>query len=215
MTVDQLDLVQPVNRLGEGIVVAVAARSDRAERLRLGGALGVADRQVLHAAITVVNEVGQRVTTGEDGHLEGIESQLGTEVLDPPAHDRPPEDVDDKGGVDEPDARPDVSQIGHPQAVRRDGAEHPLDEIGRPRAAERLWLASGGTDLRADFCDPTVLLCSSGHAAVWAERQGGRGRAVDLAEAAHIGAEGWASCAAAAGVVRDPTRRAPELEVRD
>jgi len=88
---------------------------------------------------------------------------------------------------------------------------------GQPPAhrPERLWLASGGTDLRADFCDPTVLLCSSDHAAVWAERQGGHGRAVDLAEAARLGAEGWASCAAAAAVVRDPTGRDPELGVRD
>ena len=71
--------------------------------------------------------------------------------------------------------------------------------VGRP---ERLWLASGGTDLRGDFCDPTVLLCSPEHAADWAERQGGRGRAVELAEGALLGAEDWASCAAAVDVVR-------------
>ena len=88
---------------------------------------------------------------------------------------------------------------------------------GQPPADRpaRLWLALGGTDLRADFCDPTVLLCSSEHAATWAERQGGHGRAVDLAQAARLGAEDWASCAAAAGVVREATRRDPELEVRD
>jgi hypothetical protein len=71
--------------------------------------------------------------------------------------------------------------------------------------SERLWLASGGTVLRGDFCDPTVLLCSPKHAAVWAERQGGRGRAVDLAEAARLGAEGWASCAVAVDAVRART----------
>lgn len=75
---------------------------------------------------------------------------------------------------------------------------------------ERLWLASGGTDLRGDFCDPTVLLCSPEHASVWAERQGGHGRALDLAEAALLGAAGWASCAAAVDVVRDPRRRHSE-----
>ena len=77
-------------------------------------------------------------------------------------------------------------------------------EAGRPPSdrPERLWLASGGTDLRGDFCDPTVLLCSPEHAVIWAERQGGRGRAVDLAEAARLGAEGWASCAAAVDVIR-------------
>jgi Alkylmercury lyase len=68
---------------------------------------------------------------------------------------------------------------------------------------ERLWLAAGGSDLRGDFCDPTVLLCSPEHAAIWAERQGDRGHAVDLAEAARLGAEGWASCAVAVALVRE------------
>lgn len=74
---------------------------------------------------------------------------------------------------------------------------------GRPPVdgPERMWLASGGTDLRGDFCDPTVLLCSREHAAIWAERQGGHGRAVDLTEAAELGSEGWASCAAAVSAV--------------
>lgn len=79
---------------------------------------------------------------------------------------------------------------------------------GRPPAdrPERVWLATGGTDLRGDFCDPTVLLCSPQHAAVWAERQAGQGRAIDLAEAAQLGAEGWASCASAVELVRDRAR---------
>jgi len=71
--------------------------------------------------------------------------------------------------------------------------------IDRP---ERLWLAAGGTDLRGGFCDPTVLLCSPDHAAIWAQRQGNRGHAIDLAEAARLGAGGWASCAVAGALVR-------------
>lgn len=63
--------------------------------------------------------------------------------------------------------------------------------------SERLWLADDGTDLRADFCAPTVILCSPGHADVWSERQAGRGRVVDLAEGARLGRESWASCAGA------------------
>ena len=63
---------------------------------------------------------------------------------------------------------------------------------GRP---ERLWLAAGGTDLRAEFCTPTVLLCSSAHADAWAARQQGRGQALDLAEASRIGAAEWAAYA--------------------
>jgi hypothetical protein len=84
-------------------------------------------------------------------------------------------------------------------------------DAGQPAAdrPERLWLATGGSSLRGDFCDPTVLLCSSDHAAVWAERQQGRGRAVDLVEAATLGAEGWASCAAIAGKVRNQPGMGP------
>ena len=103
-----------------------------------------------------------------------------------------------------------ASALGSDAAIRTEcavcGKTISFDtRAGQPPAdrPERLWLASGGTDLRGDFCDPTVLLCSRKHAAVWAERQGGRGRAVDLTEAAELGAEGWASCAAAVGAVRD------------
>lgn len=62
----------------------------------------------------------------------------------------------------------------------------------------RLWLADGGADMRADFCTPTVLLCSEAHAADWARRQPAGGRALTLAEAADLGAQSWASAAAAA-----------------
>ena len=106
-----------------------------------------------------------------------------------------------------------ASALGADAAIRTAcavcGREIALDtRAGRPPAdrAERLWLATGGTDLRGDFCDPTMLLCSPEHAATWAERQGGHGRAVDLAEAARLGAQGWASCATAVDVVRDRTK---------
>jgi hypothetical protein len=87
---------------------------------------------------------------------------------------------------------------------------------GQPPAdrPERLWLASGGSSLRGDFCDPTVLLCSPDHAAVWAERQQGRGRSVDLVEAATLGSEGWASCAATAATVRASVDEADRMSAR-
>jgi hypothetical protein len=63
---------------------------------------------------------------------------------------------------------------------------------------ERLWLADGGSDLRGSFCTPTVLLCGDEHAATWAEAQHGRGRLLDLAEAARLGGADWAGCATTA-----------------
>ncbi len=71
---------------------------------------------------------------------------------------------------------------------------------GRPskRSSARLWLSAGGADMRADFCTPTVLLCSQAHARIWAERHGGHGRALTVADAADLGATNWASVAATA-----------------
>ena len=77
---------------------------------------------------------------------------------------------------------------------------HGQSAPGRP---ERLWLADGGEDLRRDFCSPTVLLCSTTHAEKWAHLQGGRGRAVELGEAADLGREAWAGCARAATELRE------------
>ncbi len=68
---------------------------------------------------------------------------------------------------------------------------------GRVPAADaaRLWLSAGGADMRADFCTPTVLLCSQEHASVWSERQQGRGTALDLTDAVVEGAASWRSAA--------------------
>lgn len=65
----------------------------------------------------------------------------------------------------------------------------------------RLWLSAGGADMRADFCTPTVLLCSDEHARVWAERQAGHGRALSLDETIDEGARSWGSAAATAARV--------------
>ena len=71
---------------------------------------------------------------------------------------------------------------------------------GRPggQTSARLWLSAGGTDMRVDFCTPTVLLCSVAHAEVWAKRHAGHGRALTMAEAVDLGATNWASVAATA-----------------
>lgn len=97
--------------------------------------------------------------------------------------------------------------IGIPAALGVDGAiSTKCGACGRPITLrfptavdedrpERLWLAAGGTDLRAEFCTPTVLLCSVEHADGWAERQGHRGRVLDLGQAWRLGAGAWASYA--------------------
>ncbi len=60
--------------------------------------------------------------------------------------------------------------------------------------------------MRAEFCAPTVLLCSDDHAHVWSERQAGRGTILSLDAAADEGATDWRSAAAAAVEVRGVAR---------
>src|SRR5439155_5258671 len=54
---DDLCLVQPDDRLGKGVVVRVTDTADRGFDSGLGQSLRVADRQVLGATITMVNEI--------------------------------------------------------------------------------------------------------------------------------------------------------------
>lgn len=79
---------------------------------------------------------------------------------------------------------------------------------GRPTRTgpERLWISAEEDDLRTSFCAPTVLLCGQEHGAKWAERQAQAGELVSLDEAADLGADTWAGCAAAA-------RRLAEVEI--
>ena len=53
---DHLGLVEAVDGLGEGVVVAVADTADRRLDAGLGEALGVFDRDVLHATVAVMDE---------------------------------------------------------------------------------------------------------------------------------------------------------------
>tara|TARA_E500000318_G_scaffold102311_1_gene106517 strand:+ start:392 stop:664 length:273 start_codon:yes stop_codon:yes gene_type:complete len=53
---DDLGLVEAIDRLGQGVVVAAAHAADRWLDPRLGQAFGVLDRDVLAAAIGVMDE---------------------------------------------------------------------------------------------------------------------------------------------------------------
>lgn len=74
-------------------------------------------------------------------------------------------------------------------------------------AAAKLWLSAGGSDMRVDFCTPTVLLCSEGHARDWADRHGNHGQALTLELAAAEGAAEWRSAADVALELRSASTR--------
>jgi len=54
--VDDLGLIETVDGLGERVVIAVADTADRRLDAGLGQALGIADRDILHAAVRMMNQ---------------------------------------------------------------------------------------------------------------------------------------------------------------
>ena len=79
---DEFGLVQPDQRLGERIVIRVALRPDRVDRGGLGEPLGVPNRQVLDAAIRMMDEILERLAglrASPDRLLQGIEGDVGAQ----------------------------------------------------------------------------------------------------------------------------------------
>src|SRR3954447_20503556 len=99
---DHLGFVETVDGFGEGIVVAVPDAADRRLDPRLGEPLGIFNREVLHPAITVVDEAA--ASDGPafvQGLLQRIQHKAGVRRAgDTPADDTPRKDVDNKGDVD-------------------------------------------------------------------------------------------------------------------
>ena len=56
-TADDLGLVQPVDRLGQGVIVRVTNTADRRVNSRFSQAFRVADRQILTTPVAVMNQV--------------------------------------------------------------------------------------------------------------------------------------------------------------
>ncbi len=74
---DQLGLVQPVDRLGQRVVVAVALAADRRFDARFGQPLGIVDADILQPAIRVTDEGAFPLgLPGVQGLLQGIEHEI-------------------------------------------------------------------------------------------------------------------------------------------
>ena len=101
---DEFCLVQSDDGFGEGIIVGVAYRADRWFDAGFGETLGVSNGQILRAGIGMMYQAAVRIggfgVAGPDGLFEGVEGQVGTKRhRDPPSHDEPLVDVDNKGYV--------------------------------------------------------------------------------------------------------------------
>src|SRR5579863_1133046 len=140
--VDDLGFVKTIDRLGEGVVVAVADAADRRLQPGFDQPFGVFDRNVLHAAIAVVNQAAasDRPTLVER-LLQRIEHETGVgRTRDAPAHDPPGESIDDEGDVDEALPSRDEGKVRDPERVRPGRLElavHLVERTGGRTIADR------------------------------------------------------------------------------
>ena len=122
--------VEPVDRFGQGVVVAIADAADRRYEAGLAETLRVLDRDVLHAAIRVVDETAADRPAFLQGLLQRIEHEAGMRrARRAPADDPAGVSVDDEGHVDEACPGCDVGEVRHPQRVRPRCAELAIDVV--------------------------------------------------------------------------------------
>lgn len=133
---DQLGLVEAVDRLGEGVVVARSHRAYARLNPSLGETLSDGDRGVLTTPICVVDNifhVPARSLTSPYRMLDRVEHQRGRHrSAGAPADDPARVSVDHERHVDP--ARPGrhIRHVGHPQPVRCRRRELALHQILRP-----------------------------------------------------------------------------------
>src|SRR5574344_2534368 len=144
LTINHFCLVQTVDRLGQGVVVGVAHAAHRGFDTRLGQALRIADRDILHASVTVMDQPALHGLAGIQRLLQSIQHEVGARRAGyPPADDSPGKDVDDEGDIHKALPGGDVGEIRDPQGVRTTGLELAIDVILRTRHRP---VADGGTE---------------------------------------------------------------------
>src|SRR5690606_32058502 len=128
---DQFGLVEADNRLRECVVVGGADAPDGRLYAGFGESLGVTNRDVLHAAIAVVNErlTGAKIAVVQR-LLERIQCDIATQrARHSPTDDRAGVRIDHEGDVPRASPRRDVAQSRHPQSVRPRHSEGPIDTV--------------------------------------------------------------------------------------
>lgn len=134
-TVDDLGVEEPVDRLGQRIVIAVADAANRGFDTRFGQAFGIAYGQILAATVAVVNQphaFGRAALM--DCLFEGIEDEtcMGRSA-DTPAHDAAGLGVDDESHTGEPFPIGDIGEVAHPEHVRGGAPELAVHLVQRAR----------------------------------------------------------------------------------
>src|SRR6185437_8620213 len=135
--VNDFGLEEADHGFGQGVVVRVSATADRGFDARVEEPLGVADREILDAAIAVMHEPRFAIANAlANGLLERIQRQVAPQgARDAPADDPPGKDVDDERDIDEAAPRGDVGEIRHPE-LGHASTQIVLDIYGRFRPSE-------------------------------------------------------------------------------
>ena len=95
-------LVQPDDGFGQGVVVGVAGAADRAVNPRFLQTLGITNRQVLRAAVAVMDQAIS-ISAGMKSLFQGIKHQVSTHAAGgTPAHDAVGKGIDNERRVHEP-----------------------------------------------------------------------------------------------------------------
>src|SRR5437870_5497430 len=131
---NDLGLEQSDDGLRQRVVVRIAGTTDRRLNPGLGQALRVADRKILHATITVMDEPRRLFDRSiVERLLQRIEREIAAQrIRCPPAYDPPREHVDHERDVREPSPRRHEGEVGYPKLVGRRGLELPRDQVLRP-----------------------------------------------------------------------------------
>src|ERR1700737_4469946 len=113
---DELSLVKAVDGLRQRVVIGVPARPDRAHGAGLGEPFGIADGQVLDAAVGVMNQAFEvDRASSPDRHLKGIQRELCSQRgRDLPTDDVATENIGDKGDVGDAGPGAEVGGVGPP-----------------------------------------------------------------------------------------------------
>nr|CAA38902.1 unnamed protein product [Agrobacterium tumefaciens] len=144
---DDLGLVETVDRFCERVIVAVTDTPDGRLDACLCQAFGIPDRNVLNTAIRMMHKAAaMNGTPIMKCLLERIKDEARMCCpARPPADGATSKDVDDKGHVDEALPSRDIGEIRNPQPVWRRGfklAVHPVkrtwSRLVRERRADRL-----------------------------------------------------------------------------
>jgi putative transposase len=143
--VDALGLVEPVGRLGQGVVVAVGDGADAGAGADLVEPFGEAHTGELRAGIGVGHEPDQAPPApGPSCHLERVEDHVGAHVRrHPPADDAAAEGVDDEAHIGHARSGRHVGEVGDPQGVGPLGGEVAVHQV---RCPDCVRVRDGGED---------------------------------------------------------------------